>query len=150
MPLNLLRWMARRSQQAGNDGEIGKLDYRIGNGTIGQVVAISGTQVVLPVETGDILWDAIAVAGVAVGATAVQLTAEQAASVHQYAMVTVENVDVRFFLNGTAPTSTVGHLLKANDTLVIDGTAAVDNAQFISATGATSTLQVSYGNRSLA
>ena len=39
----LLRFLNRRSQQGGNDGEIGKLDYRIGNSQVGQGVFLTGT-----------------------------------------------------------------------------------------------------------
>lgn len=52
----LLNLGNRRSAQAGNAGEIGKLDYRIGNAHVGQGVFLTGTTAPIPVElveTGD-------------------------------------------------------------------------------------------------
>ncbi len=48
----LLNFGNRRSAQAGNAGEIGKLDYRIGNPTVGQGVFLTGTTQNIPVENG--------------------------------------------------------------------------------------------------
>ena len=46
----LLRLLNRRSAQAGNEGAIGKLDYRIGNPVVGQGVFLTGTTDPIPVE----------------------------------------------------------------------------------------------------
>ncbi len=150
MPLNLLRLVGRRSNSAGNSGEIGKLDFRIGNESVGQGVYLTGTTATLPVETGDIAWDGHEVTPVAVSTTAVALTSDILASSHQYAMITCEAAAVRFWLDGTSPTATVGHILNPNDMLILDNQNAVDNASFISKDGGTATLQVSYGNRATA
>lgn len=149
MPLNILRLFNRRAQQVGNEGSIGKLDYRIGNERYGQGVYLTGTEVIIPTEHGDILWDAHEASGVSVSTTAVTLT-EGMAATHQYALVTCEVAAVRFSLDGSSPTATVGHILNPNDVLMLENAQAVDNASFISKDGGTATLHVSYGNRAIA
>ena len=52
----LLNHGNRRSQQAGNAGEVGKLDYRIGNATHGQGVYLTGSESIIPVEGTEQLW----------------------------------------------------------------------------------------------
>ncbi len=146
MPLKLLRFMNRREPTAGNNGSIGALDRRIGNGVVGQGVFLTGTTDIIPVETADILADAFE--QVTVSTTAKTLGTPR--QTHQYATVACENVAVRYRLDGQAPTATVGTLLNANDTLLLGNAANVDNAQFISATGGSSTLSVTYGNRAVA
>lgn len=53
----LLNLGNRRSQQAGNAQEIGKLDYRIGNPNVGQGVFLTGAERVIPVEDSRELWE---------------------------------------------------------------------------------------------
>ena len=140
----LLNFLNRHAQQAGNAGEIGKLDYRIGNPTAGQGVFLTGTTT--PIDTVD---DAIAFDGfesVSVSTTAVTLT-EGFAVGHEYALVTVADGAVRFRLDNLAPTASVGHLLNPNDVLRLTTNEMLDRAQFISKDGVTATLSVSYGNR---
>jgi hypothetical protein len=42
-----------------------------------------------------------------------------------YALITAETAQVRFTTNGTAPTTTVGHLLNPGDTLKLDSLADI-------------------------
>lgn len=51
---------------------------------------------------------------------------------HTHAFLTVETDQVRFTVDGTtAPTSSVGHLLNAGDTLLLDSQNQLQNVQFI-------------------
>lgn len=53
------------------------------------------------------------------------------------ARVTAETAQMRYTIDGTAPTTTVGHLLDIGDVLDIEGIKNVSNARFIR-TGVTS------------
>ena len=75
-------------------------------------------------------------------ATAVAFTRDLMLSVWQ-AMITVEDNPIRFRLDGTAPTTTEGHLLQAGDTLEIHSTFDALNFQCI-ATGGDAIIRVSY------
>ena len=43
-----------------------------------------------------------------------------------YALVTVETAQVRFTVDGTAPTTTIGHLANPGDTIYLDSNADID------------------------
>jgi hypothetical protein len=57
--------------------------------------------------------------------------------------ITVETAACRYNYDGTAPTSTTGHLLGAGDVITLVGDDAIRNFRAIR-TGASSTLQVTY------
>ena len=61
------------------------------------------------------------------------------------AFVTVEGSPVRYRVDGTAPTSSVGHELLVGDVLRLEHHSEVENVQFISADGNTATLRCSFG-----
>lgn len=61
------------------------------------------------------------------------------------ALITVEGVAVRFWLDGDDPTPDEGHPLEVNDMLPLDGAAQLAKVRFISRDGKTATLQCSYG-----
>src|SRR3990167_8151580 len=82
---------------------------------------------------------------VTVSTTAVELTDATKASA-TFATITCEGAIVRFRLDGTAPTASVGHELFAGDILELDSGDQVTKAQFISRDGGSATLRVSYGN----
>lgn len=73
----LLNFGNRRSAQAGNAGEIGKLDYRIGNPHVGQGVFLTGAERTIPVELTGQLW-ASTIILVPYGATSGALDANDA------------------------------------------------------------------------
>ena len=81
---------------------------------------------------------------ITVSTTAVSLTAATVAA-RSAALITVESAAVRFRLDGTAPTATVGHVLLPDDGLELEG-GELSKAQFISRDGSTATLRASYGN----
>ncbi|KKN28647.1 hypothetical protein LCGC14_0852200 [marine sediment metagenome] len=62
-----------------------------------------------------------------------------------HAFITCETASVRFWLDGMAPTSSVGHQLDAGDTLTLDSPAQIVNVRFIRKDGTDATLRVSYG-----
>ena len=88
-------------------------------------------------------FESISVTGTAVGFTTETLKPTGDRSM-KGVYVTVETAEVRFRLDGTNPTSTVGHLLQVGDILRLDNISDMANARFIR-TGATSgLLMVSY------
>jgi hypothetical protein len=61
------------------------------------------------------------------------------------ALITVEAAAVRFRVDGTAPTATVGHILEVGDVLELRGMGELGNFQAIRKDGADATLRVSTG-----
>ncbi len=86
------------------------------------------------------------------GATAVSLTASKYTCLvddpsdipTRRVVIYVETAAVRYRLDGTAPTTSVGEILADGDRLVIDHCAELANAQFIADTGTSATLNVTY------
>lgn len=60
------------------------------------------------------------------------------------AVVTVETAALRYTTDGTAPTTTDGHLLNAGDYVVVDGVSNVANFKAIRTTGSSATIQCTY------
>ena len=56
---------------------------------------------------------------------------------NQYALISVETAQIRFTVDGTAPTTTVGHVLNAGDILELDSLEDMKSFRAIR-TGATS------------
>lgn len=59
--------------------------------------------------------------------------------------ITIEVSTVRYRYDGTAPTTTIGHLGNVGDVLTFDGSRNLQNLQFIAVT-ANATVNVSYEN----
>lgn len=72
------------------------------------------------------------------------LTYKNATNTAQRAIFTIETTNVRYRYDGGAPTTAVGHLLYANDSLVISGRKNIDNLRFIQAGTATASVAVTY------
>lgn len=81
-------------------------------------------------------YEAVTVANTSIGFTTATIapSGERPAS---NALVTAETAQMRYRLDGTAPTSSEGHLLEVGDVLEINGISTVSQARFIR-TGATS------------
>ena len=62
-----------------------------------------------------------------------------------YALFSIESNPVRFWLDGTAPTSSLGHLLAAGSVLEVHGNVNIQNLRFIRQGGADATVMASYG-----
>lgn len=62
-----------------------------------------------------------------------------------FALITVETAAVRFRLDGTAPTATVGHVLEVGDILELSSEVQMKNVRFIRRDGIDSSLSCSYG-----
>ncbi len=60
------------------------------------------------------------------------------------AFITVEGASCRYRLDGTAPTSSVGHLLTPVSSLTLEGHSQLNNAKFIRTGGTSAVLQVSF------
>jgi len=83
-------------------------------------------------------FEALAVAGTAVGFTAA--TADRAISAH----VSVEGAQVRYRIDGTDPTATVGTILNPGDEIVVWGKADIDAIKFIRTGGTSATLNTHF------
>lgn len=141
----LLNFGNRRSAQGGNDGEIGKLDYRIGNPHVGQGVFLTGAERVIDAAPPQLSHQDNE--SLTVSTTSLPLTAS-IAEAYNYALITVETDAVRFWLDGSAPTASVGHLLNVGDSVLLEGRAEVDRFRVIRVT-ADATLRVSYANEAV-
>ena len=84
-------------------------------------------------------YEDLSVAGTSVGFTAATYGA---ASIAQ---VLVQGAPVRFRLDGTAPTATVGDTLEIGDRLELETQDEVQKARFISRDGASATLRCHFG-----
>ena len=99
-------------------------------------ISIAGNFAMIDHET-------ITVSSSSIGATAAKIQPGGGGDAY-YALFTCETVDVRFWLDGTAPTSTVGHKLAVGQNLELHGKENIAKVRFIS-TGADATVQASYG-----
>ena len=81
---------------------------------------------------------------VTISSSSVALTAATYLN-QRFALITVETNPVRFRLDGTAPTATVGHILNAGDILELSSREQIVSARFIRKDAADATLSVSYG-----
>ncbi len=86
-------------------------------------------------------FETITVADTAIGFTASKLNASPKP---KRVFITVESAPLRYRMDGTAPTSTVGHNMVPSQSLTLEGISQLNNFKAIR-TGATSaTLQVTY------
>jgi hypothetical protein len=65
-------------------------------------------------------------------------------TVARAALISLEDGDVRFRIDGGAPSATSGHYFTSGDTLVLAGTQALKQFQAIRAGDVSSTLRVTY------
>src|SRR6266487_2442220 len=87
-------------------------------------------------------FEQVSVTNVAVGFTAATFNA--VGNVAICATVNVEGAQVRYRIDGTAPTATVGAILEAGDELIVWGTMDINSIQFIRTGGVSATLNVHY------
>ena len=80
-----------------------------------------------------------------ISSTAVAITAGNIDQHHDDALITVEVAAVRFRIDGTAPTATVGHILEVGDVLELRGMGEIGKFQAIRRDGSDATLRVSTG-----
>lgn len=86
-------------------------------------------------------FETITVADTAIGFTASKLTSDPKP---KQVIITVETARFRYRLDGTAPTSTVGHLISPNASLVLEGYSQLNNFKGIRTTATSSKIQVTY------
>ncbi len=63
----------------------------------------------------------------------------------QYAFITVETAAVRFTVDGTTVSATIGHILEPGDTLQLNRNSQIAEVRFYRRDGVSATLRVSYG-----
>ncbi len=80
-----------------------------------------------------------------ISTSAVSITAGIIDQHHDDALITVETAVVRFRIDGTAPTATVGHVLEVGDVLELRGMGEISKFQAIRRDGVDATLRVSTG-----
>ena len=80
-----------------------------------------------------------------ISTAAVSITAGIIDQHHDDALITVETAAVRFRIDGTAPTATVGHILGVGDVLRLRGMGEIGKFQAIRRDASDATLQVSTG-----
>lgn len=73
------------------------------------------------------------------------LTVPTGATAYTMAVVTVETGTVRFWVDGTAPTTSTGHLCNPGDMIFLHTKSQVDNFKVISTTATYGVLMISYG-----
>ncbi len=87
-------------------------------------------------------FETLTVAGSSVGLAAATLDGQQ-----NWAFISVETAAIRFRLDGTAPTSTVGHPANPGDTITLWDD-ELEKFRAIRSTGVSATLTISAGRRS--
>ena len=59
-------------------------------------------------------------------------------------IITIEAATLRYRYDGTAPLSSEGHILNANDVLIVEGISNMKNLKMIRTTTTSATVRVSY------
>lgn len=126
-----------RNREWGNDE---RMMYPVGN-EAGEFVQFKSAQAVRD-DVPD--WDGTDT--LTVPNTVVQLKQGLRLS-HNYCRITVNGASIRFWLDGTVPTSTTGQLVSVNDVIILESADELQDIQFIRANGADATLSCSFGNR---
>lgn|SRR3990167_322122 len=86
-------------------------------------------------------FETITVNGTAIGLTASKLTADPPP---KKVVITIESNQLRYRMDGTDPTSSVGHILSPADVLILEGYSQLNNAKFIRKGILNATLSVTY------
>ena len=85
-------------------------------------------------------YESIAVTGTAVGLTASEITG------HDLAHMSLEAGQIRYRLDGVAPTSSEGHILEIGDNLDLEGANVLANFKAIRTGSDSGVLKCSYGS----
>lgn len=85
-------------------------------------------------------FETITVSSTAIGLTAGSINGKS------IAFLTLETAQIRYRLDGTNPTASVGHILDAGDNLSLDGVGTLANLKMIRVGGSDGTIQASYGS----
>src|SRR3990167_5012301 len=83
--------------------------------------------------------ETLSVAGTAVGFTAATFDDST------HALVTVETAEIRYTVDGTAATASVGHLAQPGDVIVLDSMSELSKFSAIRTGGVSASLQCSFG-----
>jgi len=88
-------------------------------------------------------YEDITVAATAVGFTAGKLTADNN-GIASRAICTVEDASIRFRTDGSDPTSSVGHKVTVDQTIIVTGLRDMENFRVIRAGSVSASLRVTY------
>ena len=100
--------------------------------------SVSGSQRAYLSDPNTVAFETITVSTTAIGFTSATFGNADVAE------VTLDGADIRFRLDGTAPTASVGHLLRDGDVLTIRNQTDIANFSAIRNAGANATISVSY------
>ena len=114
--------------------------YPIGDVERGQYVQANSA---LPVKAQDIDW--MVNEALTISTTVVQLTHRLVG--YDYVKAVLESAAVRFTLDDSAPSATVGWPLEVTDTLTLTGVEEIKDVKFIRRDSVDGTLTVFYGRR---
>lgn len=114
--------------------------YPIGDEEQGQAIQAYKP---LPTKVQDIDW--VTSEALTVSSTVIGLTHRMVG--YDFAKVRIENAPVRFTLDDSNPSTTVGWPLDVGDSLTLSGKEEVKDVRFLRSSGVDSTLTVFYGNR---
>lgn len=114
--------------------------YPVGDLDFGQLVQAEKALPTVPQVAEWLQHESITVSTTAVGLD------EAYRTIYNYALITVIDEAVRFWLDGTDPTASVGHVLADGSSLTLESAEELRNFRVIEVTG-TPILSVSYGRR---
>ncbi len=86
-------------------------------------------------------FETITVAATAIGFTALKLAADPKI---KQAILTLETASIRYRIDGTNPTSSVGHLMQAKSSLVLEGFSQLNNFKAIRTGGTSGSFSVTF------
>lgn len=89
-------------------------------------------------------FEALAVAASAIGFTAASVSPTGGAGRATMVSVQVEGAPVRYRMDGTSPTATVGTLIQDGGEIQVFGSQDIDSIKFIRSTGVSATLNCHY------
>ena len=121
-----------------NDSIHDRQPYPVGDSTHGQLVQANKP---LPIEESHPVWAAFA--SITVSTSVVNLGANRH---FNRAYISIESNPIRYTVDGSLPTASVGHLASAGDIIKLDSFSEVFEFQTIRQGAADATLMVSFGN----
>lgn len=86
-------------------------------------------------------FESITVADSAIGLTAAKLSASPKP---KKIFITIENAQLRYRMDGTDPSATVGHIANPTDIITLEGYSQLNNVKFIRKGATSAVIQVTY------
>ncbi len=119
------------------------LDIPRGSAETGQDVTVVGQERPLDAQRPFIAWAESE--SLTIGTSVVQITEDLRN--YEYAFITIETATIRFWIDGTIPTATTGHVADAGDLIELFGITELERFRAIRRDGTSATLRVTVGSR---